>query len=371
MNKILFGCVLALTVSISAFAVNWSAGGGNTYVNGAQNNTFTLGVNLYVNNNASTADAWLFSSGMNDNLTNVQASFVNAFSTTVSNSSSIYMLGSDSLVNSSVTGGFLGKVNTIQTSNEAWILGNSNQINYSPWTNSIVGTGSITATSNNTHAIGASHRISGATRGVTIGNGDKLTNTTNAFNIGFANEVTGGTDTGVLGSSNIMQGSTGAFVMGRSNQVTNAGGGNVVMGDTNVINSTVTGGARHCYLMGAFLNVNPTVDFSCLTVLGVLNKEIPLAGTSATDDGVLLIVGNGNGGTNVRSNALVMQKSGRTVITNRNYVTPTAGQPRPVQPETLVVQGAVTVEGDMTLNKRQGDIWMGGFGRTEDQGPTN
>jgi hypothetical protein len=418
MSKTFFGCALALTLSTSAFAVNWSAGGNNTYTNGAQDNTFTLGVGSVVNSNSSTQNGFLFMTGFSNTSTNStnggvygnNNSLINSkYCSILGNGSSaaesayVNLFGNYNVANSSTLGVISGHDNKVTTTaihpimyglwnqvygsvnSDPCIFGISNQINSIENFGMVLGRLSILSNSQNSTVVGDSNNVSGAIgagvfgawnqvkgaahRNVTIlGNGCIVDSAWSATITGISNSVNGGADSFVGGNGNAMASSINSIILGPWNKMTSATNGGI-LGVGNVLGGSAAT-TQNAYLIGAGLKIVPESNTEGLIVLGFNNKLIPVAGTLTTNNVPLLIVANGPSDT-ARSNALLIEKSGRTTITSRNFITPTTQNPTPVQPETLVVEGSARVKGTVVLDQRQGDIWMGGFGRTEDQGPAN
>ncbi len=133
-------------------------------------------------------------------------------------------------------------------------------------------------------------------------------------------------------------------------------------------------GAGNLFAIGSSLKAEPAAGFYGLVLLGFNNAPAPLAGDLTMDNSPLLVVGNGTSDS-ARSNAMILEKSGRLTLTHRAYVATTPGA-NPAQPETLVVEGSSTLKGGLAVSGpvtfvRQGDIGMGDFGLPADQGPVN
>ena len=100
------------------------------------------------------------------------------------------------------------------------------------------------------------------------------------------------------------------------------------------------------------------------------NGQFALGHFNKIEEDATFMLGNGTGSSSgQRSNLFVIKKDGRGVFRSTSYVAPTEGEPSPVQPEALTVEGSATIHGDLILKRRQGNIGMGSFGRPEDQGP--
>jgi hypothetical protein len=103
-------------------------------------------------------------------------------------------------------------------------------------------------------------------------------------------------------------------------------------------------------------------------------RQIAIGYFNQPDSSALLMLGNGLGEAG-RANALTVSREGKMTVLHKRYVEPTAANPYPVQEQALHVQGSTTISGDaviegnISIKKRQGDIWMGDFGRAEDQAP--
>ena len=159
----------------------------------------------------------------------------------------------------------------------------------------------------------------------------------------------------IYGINNNIKMASSSFVIGLSNSVNGS-----------YVNDNTYSNAM--YMFGSGLLASPSANFSKVIILGFSNKDSSF-NTMVESQSPLLILGNGSSG--VRSNALVVTKSGKSTFTVKGYTAPASGNMNPTQPVALVVEGSSNLGGQVVLAQRQGDIWMGSFGRTEDQGPAN
>lgn len=353
MNKIVLFLLLSAS---SSYAANYSLSG-NSITNGAQDNTYIIGGSNSVSSNSSTQDGWLMIDGISNTLSNTRFSGVLGHSNYLYNSTHGFIVGNNNTVGTTATNSsvaMLGHSNTIQGTTSGWVTGSFNTI--SSTTNGVT--------------LGQGNQISGATSVVEMGLNNTISSSGWSWILGSGNNSITTTNSSVVGVNNYINNINNAVVLATNGSFQNINGGAVIGADNTVWGYAGVNSGGY-YAMGNSLSVKPSEYFRSLVILGVLNKEIPLSGDSANDNGPLFILGNGNGTAGTRSNAIVTQKSGRTTITNRNYITPTTQNPAPAQPETLVVEGSTTLKGAVSLAQRQGDIWMGNFGRSEDTGPSN